>query len=164
MHPLCNGMWKCCAMRGSSATKPDERGADVHRLNGAYAQARDGSLLQQPLEKTEKSNATVNVAPIASQVDPGKNDFLVPSLLQFADLLDDLLGRQAAAAAADGWNHAEGATRVAAVLNLERGTSAVVREYGSKMEFVGNLSHQRPVGWSRRKPLSTGVGPQQSPR
>src|SRR5208282_2657090 len=128
-------------------------------------QARDGSLPQQPLQKTKKSDAAVNVAPVASQVDSGENDFLVPAPLQFAYLLDDLLGRQAAAAAADGGNHAKGAARVAPVLNLERRTSAVIRKYRRKMELLANLTHQdrRPPRNSRlrgrsRKTVSAHMG------
>ena len=79
----------------------DERGSNVHRLNRTYAEASDGSLVQQSFEETQKGNTAVKVAPIASQVNPGENDLFVAAPFQFADLLEDFRGRKAAAAPTD---------------------------------------------------------------
>jgi hypothetical protein len=85
---------------------------------------------------------SAEVFAVAAQVDTGKNNFLAPGFLQLANLANDHVGGQTPAWSSDRGNDAKGAASITPVLDLERGASAIVRENGRKMEYVGNLSNQ----------------------
>ena len=134
----------------------DEFRGDVHWLDRADAQAGDRRLGQNLLQQPEEGDAAIEVAPIASQVDSRKHDFLVALILQSVYLLDDQVRSQAATAAANVRDDAERAARVAAVLDLQRGTRAVIGSMAGRdrheVELVGDCSNEylgAPAGGRR---------------
>src|SRR5690349_17336788 len=97
----------------------DEILRDVEGLDGADAKARERRFVKNAAKKIENIRARRKIAPPGAEVDAAEDDFLKARAAEPADFREDRIGREAAAFSTDKRNHAEGATIVATVLNLE---------------------------------------------
>ncbi len=105
--------------------KGDEVLRDVERLDGADAEARERSFVENAAQEIEKVGTGREVAPPGAEIDAAENNFLEAGIAEATDFGKDSVGRKAAAFAADKWDNAEGAAIVAAVLNFESGASVI---------------------------------------
>ena len=103
----------------------DQVGGNVHRLDGADAEARDLGFVEDAAEEIFEFGARSEVAAVHAEVDAAEDDFLVACGGELADFVEDLLRRKTAAFAADERNHAIGAAEVAAVLDFEDGARVI---------------------------------------
>src|SRR5438552_9981291 len=124
----------------SASEKRDEILRDVERLDGAYAEARKRSFVEDAAQEIENIGAGSKIAAPGAEIDAAKDDFLEAGIGQAADLGKNRFWREAAALAADEWDDAEGATIVAAVLNFEGGASVIPlsAEDGSDEDIAGS--------------------------
>src|SRR5690242_5487100 len=98
---------------------------NVLRLDGTEPQHLDWGFVQNPANKTCQVNTRDEIASIATQVDSAQNDLLHAGICQFTNLRNRLVYRQAATSPANKWNHAVGATIVAAILHFQNRSGAV---------------------------------------
>ncbi len=103
----------------------DEILRDVERLDRAYAKPGDIGFVEDVSEKLLEFDAGREIAAVGAEVDAAEDDFFVAGVGEMTDFLDDFVGREAAAFAADEGDDAVGAAAVAAVLNFQRGASGV---------------------------------------
>ena len=104
--------------------QPQQVVGKIHRLDGAEPQPLDFGFGEQQPDQVGQPHAAARLPAPAAQVDAAEHDFAIAPR-QAADLLDHLLRRSAAAAAAHERNDAERAAIVAAVLDLQIGAGAV---------------------------------------
>jgi len=76
----------------------DEVAGNVHRLDGAKAEALDGSSLEDAAEKIIEFYPGRKVAAVSAEIDTAENNFAVALADKSPDFLKDSFGRQAAAA------------------------------------------------------------------
>ena len=100
--------------------KFDEILGDIEGLDGADAQAFDGSFIEDATEEIEKFHARHQVASVSAEIDAAENDFAKAGEGEALDFGENRLRRQAAGLATNEGDHAEGTTGVAAVLNFQR--------------------------------------------
>src|SRR5229473_4390601 len=103
----------------------DEVLRDVERFDGADAETFDGCFVENAAEEVFEFDAGGKIAAVGAEVDAAEDDFAVSRFAEALDFLNDCIGRQAAAIAADEGDHAVGATGIAAVLDLERGAGVI---------------------------------------
>ncbi len=110
----------------------DEVLRDVERLNGTDAEAFDGGLAEYTVEEVFKFDARGQIAAVGAEVDATENDFAVAGSAELPDFLDDGIGWEAAALAANEGDNAVGAAGVTAVLDFESGAGVMAfsTEYG----------------------------------
>jgi len=99
--------------------KIDEVLRDVERFDGADAEPFDRGFAENAAEEIFEFDAWRKIASVGAEVDAANNDFAVSRFAEVLDFPDDCFGRQAAAFATDEGDHAVGAARVAAVLDLK---------------------------------------------
>src|SRR5216683_6066914 len=103
----------------------DEVLGNVEGLDGADAKTFDGGFVENAAEEVFEFDAGGKIAAVGAEVDAAEDDFAVSRFAELLDFLNDCLGRQAAAFAADEGDHAVGAAGIAAVLDLERGAGVI---------------------------------------
>src|SRR6266403_4534576 len=103
----------------------DQVPGDIERLDGADAEALDGSLGEDAADEIEKFGAGREVAAVGAQVDTAEDDFAETASGEALDLLENGFDGEAAALAANERNHAVRTAAVAAVLNFERGPAVI---------------------------------------
>src|SRR5216684_6124562 len=103
----------------------DQVSRDVKGLDGADAEAFDGGFVEDAAEEVFEFDAGGEVAAVGAEVDAAENDFAVARIGEALDFVDDRVGREAAALAADEGDHAVGAAGVAAVLDFESGAGVI---------------------------------------
>src|SRR5258708_39415206 len=103
----------------------DEVLGNVEGLDGADAQAFDGGFAEDAAEEIFELDVRRKIAAVGAEVDAAEDDFAVSGIAETLYFVDHGFWRQAAALAADKRNHAIRAAGVAAVLDLEGGTSVI---------------------------------------
>ena len=98
---------------------------DVERLDGADAEAREWSFVEDATQEFDNAGAGRKVTPPGAEIDTAENNLLEAGVAEATDFGKDRVGRKAAAVAPNEWNDAEGAAVVAAVLNFESGASVI---------------------------------------
>ena len=111
--------------------------SDVERLNGADAEAFDGSFIENAAQEIEECDAPNEIAAVGAQIDAAENDFAIAGIGEALNFRDNFFGRQAAGFPANKRDHAKGATSVAAVLNFQRGARMIpfTAEHGGDEDF-----------------------------
>ena len=133
-------------MRGSAATRRISAGLtsmgsiELMRMRAMEVSRRMRSTIPRKLMRA------IQVAPVAAQIDSRKHHFLIAGVFQLPDLLQHFFRRQAAALPAHRGDDAEGAARVAAILDLQRGARAIVGKDRRKMELFRDLAHENLGG------------------
>src|SRR6266851_4780415 len=103
----------------------DEVLGNVEGLDGADAEAFDGGFVEDAAEEVFEFDAGGKIAAVGAEVDAAEDDFAVTRSAELPDFLDDGIGWEAAALAANEGDNAIGAARVTAVLDFESGTSVM---------------------------------------
>src|SRR5438874_6859978 len=98
---------------------------NIHRLDGADAQAFDGGLIQNAPKQALELHARGEVAAVGAKIDSAQDDFAVVRLAELLKLANHGIRRQASALPANERNHAKRAPGIAAILNLERWTRVI---------------------------------------
>jgi hypothetical protein len=96
----------------------DEILRNVERLDGADAEAFDGCIVKDAAEEVFEIDARGEIAAVGAEVDAAEDDFAIAGFGEALDFLDDIVGRQAAAFAADEGDDAVGTAGIAAVLDF----------------------------------------------
>ena len=110
---------------GGGGEKIKESVGDFRRFDGAETQAFDPRFGQQSLQQGGQVRGRGEVAAVTANVDAGEDNFGIAGSDKVAHLLQHLLGRHRAAAAAGVGDDAVGTEGVAAVLDLDEGTAAL---------------------------------------
>ena len=126
----------------------DEVLGDVERLDGADAQALDGSFVEDAAEEIEEFDARSEVAAVGAEIDAAEDDFAEAGIGEALDFGENGSRRQAAGFAANEGDDAEGATGVAAVLDFEGGARVIPfpAEDGGDEDF-GELGDVADEDW-----------------
>ena len=98
---------------------------DIERFDGADAETLDGGFAEDAAEEGFEFDARGKIAAVSAEVDAAENDFAEARLREALDFMNDGIGREAAAFAADERDNAIGAAGVAAVLDFESGASVI---------------------------------------
>jgi len=91
----------------SGGEKVDQVLGDVERLDGADAQALDGSFAEDAAQQVKKFDARHEVAAVGAEVDTAENDFTESGFRETLDFREYRLRRQATGLAADERNYTE---------------------------------------------------------
>src|SRR5229473_1563789 len=94
----------------------DQVSRDVKGLDGADAEAFDGGFVEDAAEE---------VAAVGAEVDAAENDFAVARIGEALDFVNDCVGWEAAALAADKGDDTVRAAGVATVLDFESGAGVI---------------------------------------
>jgi len=115
----------------------DEGERNVERLDGADAEALDGSFVEDAAKEVEECDARREIATVGAEIDAAENDFAIAGIGETLNFSDNLFGRQAAGFPAHERNHAKRAAGVAAVLNFQRGARVIPfpAEHGGNENF-----------------------------
>src|SRR6266851_1700957 len=103
----------------------DEVLGDVERLDGADAEAFDGGFVEDAAEEVFEFDAGGEVAAVGAEVDAAENDFAVARIGEALDFVNDCVGWEAAALAADKGDDTVRAAGVATVLDFESGAGVI---------------------------------------
>ena len=103
----------------------DERKRNVERLDGADAEALDGSFIEYALQEIQKCYARRKITAVGAEIDAAENDFAITGISEALDFLDYFFGRQAAGFPAHERNYAKRAASVAAILDFQRGARVI---------------------------------------
>src|SRR5258707_15833212 len=79
----------------------DEVLRNVERLDGTDAEALDGGFAENAAEEVFKFDARGQIAAVGAEVDAAEDDFAVTRSAELPDFLDDGIGRETAALAAN---------------------------------------------------------------
>src|SRR5271157_4014621 len=115
-------------MRSEAITRGEqgnEIAGDIERLDGADAKALDIRLLEDLAEEIRKFDPGRKITTVRAEIDAAQNDFFVAGIGKALNLGNDGGDGKAAGFSADKWNNAEGAARIATVLDLEGGASVI---------------------------------------
>ena len=115
----------------------DESEGNIERLDGADAEALDGSFVENAAKEIEKCDARRKIAAIGAEIDAAEHDFAITGTGEALNFRDNLFGRQAARFTAHERNHAKRAAGVAAVLDFQRGARVIPfpAEHGGNENF-----------------------------
>ena len=103
----------------------DEVLGEIKRLDGADAEARQISFVEDVAQEIENMGAGRKIAPPGAEIDSAEDDFLKTGVRETANLRENGFRREATAFTADVWNDAEGTAVVATILDFECGASMV---------------------------------------
>src|SRR5208337_2116436 len=74
----------------------DESEGNIERLDGADAEALDGSFVENAAKEIEKCDARRKIAAIGAEIDAAEHDFAITGTGEALNFRDNLFGRQAA--------------------------------------------------------------------
>ncbi len=103
----------------------DQVSRDVKGLDGADAEAFDGGFVEDAAEEVFEFDAGGEVAAVGAEVDAAENDFAVARIGEALDFVNDCVGWEAAALAADKGDDTVRAAGVATVLDFESGAGVI---------------------------------------
>jgi len=103
----------------------DQVSRDVKGLDGADAEAFDGGFVEDAAEEVFEFDAGGEAAAVGAEVDAAENDFAVARIGEALDFVNDCVGWEAAALAADKGDDTVRAAGVATVLDFESGAGVI---------------------------------------
>ena len=99
----------------------EEPGVEVPRFERGEPQPLDRGLREGALDEVLQAALVSEIVAVGAEVDAAQNDFPVAQSLELVELFHDGVRRDTAARPSGDCDHAEGATVVATVLDLEKG-------------------------------------------
>src|SRR5450631_719149 len=105
--------------------KPDQIASHIHGFDGADAQTLDRCFVENAAKQIAECYTRRKIPAVRSQIDSAEDNLADAGSGEPVHFVYDRFRWQAAAVAADKWNHAVGAAGIAAILNLQCRASVI---------------------------------------